>query len=203
MKPSASTPTGPTHGSTPWPAGEARASDVRELRHRFENAHARSPFRPDACCQYLLGLSSQAGGSDDAMFDFARWIQSEASSGTPAMVTLPMAHLEYGMSGASRPNLTEHLTHPATVAELTPALAEYIWETPSRAGPQELPTLNAFALAMTVNDRDSANLIRECFRRIDNRPTAYPWTLYEDEEIPTVFTEAQRVQLRSADQQLH
>lgn len=187
----------------PWvhllATGRGLRVELRELRDRFENAHARVPFRADACIQYLHGLSSRSGGSDGAMFDFARWIQSEAPPGSPAMVTLPTAHLEYGMGEESPRSLTEHLSHPATVAELTPALADFMWESPTRATHAELPTLNAFALAMTVEERESANLVRECFRRIDNRPTAYPWTLYQDEEIAEVFTEVQRSQLRSAE----
>ncbi|MCP4223821.1 MAG: hypothetical protein GY773_10805 [Actinomycetia bacterium] len=180
-------------------SGRGLNIDLRDLRHRFESAHELAPFRPDACRQYLLGLSSRSGGSDDAMFDFARWIRAEAPSGSPAMGTLPTAHLEYCFGHESPVSLTEHLTHPATVAELTPALADYMWANPSQAGPAELPTLNAFALAMTVSDRETALLVRGCFRRIDNRPTSYPWSLYQDEEIAEVFNEVQRAQLRSAD----
>jgi hypothetical protein len=187
----------------PWvhylQSGRGLEVGLGSLRHRFERAHALAPFRPDACGQYLLGLSSRAGGSDGAMFDFARWVQSEAPPGSPATVVLPTAHLEYCFGQETPVSLTEHLTHPATVAELTPALADYMWATPSQAGPAQLPTLNAFALAMTVNNRETALLVRECLRRIDNRPTSYPWSLYQDEEIAAVFNEVRRSQLRSAD----
>jgi hypothetical protein len=179
--------------------GRGLGVDLRELRRRFEAAHDRAPFRPDACHQYLLGLSSRAGGVDSAMFDFAHWVLSEAPRGSPATAVLPTAHLEYGLSSDSPRSLTDHLTHPATAAELAPALADFIWHTPSETDPPQLPTLNAFALAMTVNDQESAFLVRECFRRIADRPTSYPWTLYHDEEIPAVFTEVKRVQLRQAE----
>ena len=173
-------------------------TDLQELRSRFENAHSRVPFHPEACRQYLFSLSRRAGGSDTAMFDFARWLQAEAPPGSPAMVTLPTAHLEHALGSGTPLSLTEHLTRPETGAELTPALADFIRESPSQATPVDLLTLNTYALAMTVTDRETALLVRECFRRIDNRPTSYPWTLYENEKITAVFNEVQRAQLRSA-----
>ena len=189
--------------SDPWvhllSSGRGLGIDLQELRTRFENGHSRVPFRPDACRQYLLGLSARGGGADGAMFDFARWLQAEAPTFSPARVALPMAHLEHGLGDATELTLTEHLSLDDTAAELTPALAAFLLATPTDAGPAQLPTLNAFALAMTVSNPETARLTQECFRRIDNRPTSYPWSLYEEEEITDVFAEVQRTQLRSAE----
>ncbi len=185
----------------PWvhllSSGRLLGLDLPELRTRFENAHSRVPFRPDACRQYLLGLSARGGGSDDAMFEFARWVAAEAPPESAAQVVLPMAHLEHGL-GPMAHSLTEHLANPETVLQLTPALARFLETTDPHAGPMELGPLNAFALAMTIDDDLPARLVTETFRRIDNRPTSYPWSLYEDEPIAEVFTEVQRTQLRSA-----
>lgn len=184
----------------PWvhllASGRLLGLDLPELRARFENAHSRTPFRPDACRQYLLGLSARHGGSDDAMFSLARWICAEAPADSPARLVLPMAHLERGL-GPGQTSLTEHLTLPDTIEELTPALAAFLAATPPEAAPAELLVLNAYGLAMTVESGRSAGLVQECFRRIDNRPTSYPWSLYHNEQITEVFAEVQRTQLRS------
>ncbi len=180
-------------------SGRGLGIDLQELRTRFENAHSRAPFRPDACQQYAFGLSARRGGADAALFDMVRWVQAEAPSYSPARMVLPIAHLEFGLGNSSGMTLTEHLSRPETVAELTPALEAFLRATPADAGPAELPTLNAYALAMTVADATTAQLTSECFTRIANRPTSYPWSLYENEDIAEVFAEVQRTQLRSAE----
>lgn len=189
--------------SDPWlhllTSGRGLNVDLQELRDRFENAHRRAPFRPDACRAYLFGLSSRGGGVDGAMFDFARWLANELSPGHPAVAGLAIAHLEHGLGAESSLTQTAHLAQPETVAELAPVLADFIWDTPTVADPDELMALNAFALALTITDRETAELVRECFHRIDNRPTSYPWSLYENEHVPAVFSEVQRAQLRAAD----
>jgi hypothetical protein len=170
---------------------------VGKLRSRFEQAQGREPFRADACRAYLTGL--QAVGSPGAVLDFAHWVQSEAPPGSPARESLPRAHLELGRSLAHGASLTAYLSRPERIGDLVPALGAFLAATPEIAEPVHLPTLNAYGLAMTVVDDHSARLTRECFRRIDNRPTSYPWSLYPGETIPAVFGEAQRTQLRSAD----
>jgi hypothetical protein len=183
----------------PWvhllATGRMLGRDLPELRTRFENAHSRVPFRPDACRHYTLGLSSRGGGSDAAMFEFARWVDHEAPAGSAARIVLPLAHLEHGL-GPAPLTLSEHLALASTMEELSPALGAYLAATSPLAGPPELSLLNTFGLAMTITDASTARLVQECFRRIDNRPTSYPWSLYQDEEIPAVFAEVQRTQLR-------
>lgn len=186
----------------PWvrllESGRGLGSDLGELRTRFDNAHSRAPFRPDACEQYLLGLSTRGGGADPAMFDFAHWLEAQVEAASPARIALPMAHLEHGLGDDCNLSLTEYLTTDATVADLAPALERFLRATPRSASPAELPILNAYALAMTVTDPNTARLVKECFHRIDNRPTPYPWSLYVDERIVDVFKEIQRTQLRTA-----
>ena len=186
----------------PWvqllDSGRGLGVDLGELRARFDNAHSRDPFRADACERYLLGLSTRGGGADPAMFDFASWLDGTVADDAPARVVLPMAHLEHGLGDDCNLTLTEYLTTDETVAELAPALERFLRATSRAATPLQLPVLNAYALAMTVTDTTTARLVQECFRRIDNRPTSYPWSLYVDEPITDVFGEIQRTQLRSA-----
>ncbi|MFV0256977.1 MAG: hypothetical protein ACK5PP_00820 [Acidimicrobiales bacterium] len=169
---------------------------LTELRRRFEQVHLVDPFRPDAVRAYLHGLSYRGGGNDATMFEFARWVRDEAPPGSAAQVALPAAHLEYGL-GSCPTTLTEHLVQASTVDEIARSLSGFLEASPDRAGPTQLGPLNAFALAITVEDQRTAKLMRDTFRRIDGRPTAYPWTLYR-EDISGVFTEVQRTQLRSA-----
>lgn len=186
----------------PWvhllSTGRGLGIDLQELRTRFENAHSRTPLRPDACVQYTQALSGRSGGDDAAMFDFVRWVEAEAAADSPARVALPMAHLEYGLGSTSPVSLTEHLSYESTLGELTQGLRSFLVATPPAAGPRDLGVLNAYALAITVINAETAQLAEECFGRIDNRPTSYPWSLYEDENVAEVFAEVQRSQLRSA-----
>ena len=68
--------------SDPWVflliSGRGLGVRLEELRQRFDNAHSRHPFRPDACREYIEGLTEKWGGSQDATFDFARWVEQEA-----------------------------------------------------------------------------------------------------------------------------
>ena len=184
----------------PWihllSTGRGLRLDLRELRSRFERVHTREPFRPDAVLEYLLGLSYRGGGDDAAMFDFANWVNLEAPHDSPAQIVLPSAHIEYGL-GSSPRSLTDHLSLPDTSGDVAKALARYLRAIPVDAPPWHLPCLNAFALAITVESEETASLAKECFRRIDNRLSSYPWSLYE-EDIAAVFVEVQRAQLRSA-----
>jgi hypothetical protein len=186
----------------PWvhllSSGRGLRMGVIQLRDRFEQAQRLEPFRPDACREYLLGLR-RGGGNDPGLFDFARWVEEEAPPGSPAREVLPRAHLEFATGLAPRESLTTHLARPETRDELAAALSSFLEATPVPARPVDLATLNAYGLAMTISDAQTARLTRECFRRIGNRPTSYPWSLYPGEGIAAVFTEVQRVQLRSAD----
>jgi hypothetical protein len=176
--------------------GRGLRQDPRELRTRFEHVHSRSPFRPDATRHYLLALGRRGAGNESAQLDFARWVEAEAPAAAPARMALPAAHLERGLADDPASS-TRYLARPDTVIEIAKALTAYLEATPAVATPTELLPLNTFALAMTVEGRSTAALATECFRRIDNRPTSYPWSLYQ-EDIAAVFSEVQRTQLRSA-----
>ena len=133
------------------------------------------------------------------MFDFARWLEVEAPAASAARVALPMAHLEHGLGADSERTLTEHLADPETIAELVAGLAAYLDAAPADAGSEHLAVLNAYALAVTVTDERTAALVEECLRRIDNRPTPYPWSLYDGEPIVDVFREVVDDQLAAVD----
>ena len=185
--------------SDPWVfllmSGRGLGVRLEELRQRFDNAHSRDPFRPDACREYLEGLTEKWGGSQDATFDFARWIEQEAPPDSPARMSLPVAHLEQGLLDGHGANLALYLNEEAVVGELAGALESFLWATPSPAPTEALPVLNAYALAVSADSPVTAHLMAEVFHRIANRPTAYPWSLYK-EHIPEVFSEIQDDQLR-------
>lgn len=188
----------------PWvhllTSGRGLRVSLRELRERFENANSRAPFRQDACKEYLLGLSGRGGPDDTAMFDFVRWLTDSVDAGAPATITVPMAHIEHGFRRRSRAELDGHLRRPATMADITESLAGYLHHSVMPPGPAELMTLNVFALAVVVEDRTSALLIQDCYARIDNRPTSYPWSMLTSSgaQVPSIFCQHQRHQLEAA-----
>jgi len=185
--------------SEPWvfllESGRGIGLRLEELRQRFDNAHSRDPFRPDACRQYLEGLLQKSGGSQEATFDFARWIEHEAPPDAPARMCLPVAHIEQGLFDYKGTNLAAYLNQEEVVAELVTSLESFLRATPSPAPTETLPALNAYALAVSADSPTTAHLVAEVFDRIGSRPTAYPWSLYK-EGIPGVFGEIQSDQLR-------
>ncbi len=187
--------------SDPWVflliSGRGLGVRLEELRQRFDNAHSRDPFRPDACREYLEGLTEKWGGSQEATFDFARWVEREAPPDSPARMSLPIAHLEQGLIEGQGANLAVYLNDERVVGELAGALESFLWATPAPAPTEALPVLNAYALAVSADSPITAHLITEVFQRIANRPTVYPWSLYK-EHIPAVFSEIQDDQLRFA-----
>lgn len=185
--------------SDPWVflliSGRGLGVRLEELRQRFDNAHSRYPFRPDACREYVEGLTEKWGGSQDATFDFARWVEQEAPPDSPARMSLPVAHLEQGLLDGQGANLAAYLNEEAVVGELAGALESLLLATPSPAPTEALPALNAYALAVSADSPATAHLMAEVFARIADRPTAYPWSLYK-ENIPEVFCEIRDDQLR-------
>lgn len=185
--------------SDPWVflliSGRGLGVRLEELRQRFDNAHSRNPFRPDACREYVEGLTEKWGGSQEATFDFARWVEQEAPPDSPARVSLPVAHLEQGLLGGNGSNLATYLNEESVVGELAGALESFLWATASPAPTEALPVLNAYALAVSADSPGTAHLMFEVFERIGDRPTAYPWSLYK-ENIPEVFSEIRDDQLR-------
>ncbi len=177
--------------------GRGLQVSLEELRERFENAHSRAPFRPDACRQYLQSLTKKWNGSNVATFDFAHWIENEAPPGSPAREALPTAHIEKGLLEQGRANLATYLMQPEVVAELATGLLAFLQGTASPAPTEALAVLNAYALAVIVEGESTARLAAETFARIDNRPTEFPWSIYAD-DITHVFSEIQADQLRYA-----
>lgn len=178
-------------------SGRGLQADLEEVRERFENAHSRAPFRPDACRQYLQSLTKKWNGSNVATFDFARWLEAEAPDGSPAREALPMAHIEKGLLEEGRANLATYLMQPEVVAELATGLLNFLQATSSPAPTEALGVLNAYALAISADGQSTARLVTETFARIDNRPTEFPWSIYAD-DVTDVFSEIQADQLRFA-----
>jgi len=178
-------------------SGRALQVDLDELRERFENAHSRDPFRPDACIQYLQGLTKKWGGSNVASFDLARWLEDEAPPASPARATLPMAHIERGLLQHGPGELINYLGEADVVAELSNGLLHYLQAIPSKAPTATLGVLNAYVLALSVRNSMTAGLVSDALARIDNRPTEWPWSIFAD-DVAAVFAEIQADILRFA-----
>jgi hypothetical protein len=178
-------------------SGRGLQLDLEQLRERFDNAHSRSPFRPDACREYMQSLAKKWNGSTIATFDFARWIEAESPPDSPARECLPMAHIEKGLLERGPANLASYLMDSDVVAELATGLLNFLEATPAPAPAEHLGVLNAYALALTVDSEATARLVNETFARIDGRPSEYPWSIYA-EDIADVFSEIQADQLRFA-----
>ncbi|MEM9467207.1 MAG: hypothetical protein AAGA90_17675 [Actinomycetota bacterium] len=153
-----------------------------DIENRFVNVHTREPFRFDACHQMMRAMSARGGGSHDAMFEFVRWLNAEAPAEATARSLLHLAHFEYALSDAEPGlTLTDYLTLPEVAAELHRAGHSYLRATPPTAGPQHLQALNLILLMVVPNDRLSGQIVRECIHRIDDRPTALPWSAWGDD----------------------
>ncbi len=185
----------------PWivllASGRGLQVDLDEIRERFDNAHSRTPFRPDACRQYLQSLTKKWGGSNIATLDFARWVEREAPETSAAREALPTAHIELGLHEGGTSNLLGYLGTPEVAAELAAGLLAFLQATPAPAPTDALGVLNAYGLATTVDSPSTAQLVTETFARIDNRPTEFPWSVFAD-DITDVFSEIQADQLRAA-----
>lgn len=178
-------------------SGRALQVDLDELRERFENAHSRDPFRPDACIQYLQGLTKKWGGSNVACFDLARWLEDESPPSSPARATLPMAHIERGLLQHGPAELINYLGETDVVAELSNGLLRYLQAIPAPAPTPTLGVLNAYVLALSVRNSMTAGLVSDALARIDNRPTEWPWSIFSD-DVAAVFAEIQADILRFA-----
>lgn len=177
--------------------GRALGVKLEELRQRFDNAHSRDPFRPDACHQYLQSLTEKWGGSQTAVFDFARWLEVEAPPDSPAREALPIAHIEQGLTEQSDEELERYLAQPEVAGELSAALLKYLNAIPVNVASDALGALNAYALALNVTEGRTARLVEDVFDRIGDRPTAYPWSLYR-EGVVKVFRQVEAEQRRKA-----
>lgn len=185
----------------PWvfllQTGRGLAVELEELRQRFDNAHSRVPFRPDACREYLECLTDKWGGSLEASMDFAHWVEAQAPLDAPARAALPIAHIESGLAQGGGTALAQYLNHDEVVMELIPALSSFLRATSSPARTEELPVLNAYALALSADSPDTAAMLTDVFDRIGDRPTEYPWNLYQ-ERVPEVYREIRNDQVRFA-----
>jgi len=144
-----------------------------ELENRFEEVHKRSPFRPDACDVMLQGLCAKWGGSDERMFEFARWVEANAPVGSASAVHLPNAHYEYSFN-QDEEQATYYRSEPV-VAELSAAAARFLNATHSPAPPVLLPALNMYLRTLIPVGPESARIIEACIERIADRPTSTPW----------------------------
>lgn len=142
-----------------------------ELRFRFQQVHERRPFSWDACTQMLQGLCAKWGGSDNDMFEFARWIQQEAPADAPARGQIGKAHQEMQLNNKG------WLKRPEVQKEMTVALAAYLDATPPKATVGQVHALNQMLASLLPTDASSALVATEAMRRIDNRASDSAWAL--------------------------
>ena len=169
----------------PWVGmmGTARGLELpkKELEGRFVQVHAREPFRPDACHHMLQSLCTKWLGSHQEMFEFAEWIHHEAPSDSPCAGIVPMAHLEYAVSGYEGVPLTEYLQRREVVEELLAAARPMLEATTAGAGTEYVPALNLFLLMIEPTDALSGRTVRETIARLEDRPSSIPWRHYGDD----------------------
>lgn len=185
----------------PWvyllQSGRATGEKLTTLRERFDNAHSRSPFRTDAVHHYLQALTKKWGGSQHSMFEFAHWVDKEAPFDAPSRGALPSAHLEQGLLADGPNGFDNYLSQSGVAAEISTSLLQFLRDSATPATLEQLWALNSFALATVPQDAASARLLMEAFTRIEDRPTLYPWTLYQ-EPIADVFGVVRADKLRSS-----
>lgn len=168
--------------SEPWVGLMATARGLalpkNELESRFVEVHARDPFRPDACHQMLQSLSAKWVGSHEEMFEFAEWIHQEAPNDSPCAGIVPMAHLEYAVSGHEQVTLAEYLRRREVTEDLLASVRPLLEATTGTAPTEYVLALNLFLLMIEPTDALSGRAVRETITRVANRPSALPWSYF-------------------------
>lgn len=191
----------------PWvgllPTARGLGLGLEETRARFNEAHKLAPFRLDACEHMLQATAAKWFGSHEAMFDFARWVDSNAPVDSAARSVLAFAHIERMFAeGFDDPELQAepgfYLTQPEVSAEMNRAARSYLDATSATAEVAHLRPLNYYSVAVKPCDNESALLTRELFSRIGDRPTEMPWSYYAD-EIGYRFAVVRQFRLSEAD----
>lgn len=141
----------------------------------FLAVHQRSPFRPDACWDYLHVLRPTWGGTREAMLGFARWVNEQAPADSAARVTLPFAHWEAALERQNGQPPEAYLVEPRVRDELVHGLEVVLAATPPRGRSIDLSTLNHYLLAVVPSDHHGISLYTEAVTRVDDRPTSRPW----------------------------
>ena len=151
----------------------------------------------------LQATAAKWFGSHEAMFDFARWVDSNAPVDSAARSVLAFAHIERMFAeGFDDPELQAepgfYLTQPEVSAEMNRAARSYLDATSATAEVAHLRPLNYYSVAVKPCDNESALLTRELFSRIGDRPTEMPWSYYAD-EIGYRFAVVRQFRLSEAD----
>jgi hypothetical protein len=161
-----------------------------ELAYRYRSATMASPALCTAADQYLQGLCAKWGGSDEAMFEFARDVVSSAPVGDPRHRLIPIAHFERGINFRDEAKGTgAYRQDPMARAEILAAAERSVFRPDFGTTPQHRLTLNWFAMALGwFRCFEEA---RPLFERIGIAPTLWPWAFYGDDAI-TVFLDYRR-----------
>ncbi|MCP3935771.1 MAG: hypothetical protein GY708_10410 [Actinomycetia bacterium] len=175
-----------TTAAAPWAAKIVTARDLgkglKQLHECFDNAHAAEPFRPDACAAMLQATSAKWGGSDEFMFDFARWIEREAPPDAPAREALPMAHLEKAIgSNDNGVKPSSYFVDSAVNHEVADAATSFLDAIGDKAEAMHLGALNTYLVALFPLSRATTALVERIISAIAGRPTPMPWRYYGDD----------------------
>lgn len=166
-----------------------------EARARFANLQRRSPFHPSGCASMLQSLCHKWGGSHEAMFEFARWVDQNAPADSPAREVLPVAHIEYLLSEDL--STREYFAQPHVVQELAGSAERFLTAIPDHPPPAHVPALNAYTICAFPVDARTARLAGELFRRIGDRATPFPWNRF-DSDLGIVFASTRVQRLEAA-----
>lgn len=150
-------------------------NDMKTGHEYFLRAHAVSPFDPSACLARLNALTPRWGGTTEAMFAFAHWIQVDAPSGSAAQVALPWAHIDHALHSQPRGGSPAYLASEDVVVDINAGLGRYLDASPGWAPSPGLACLNSYIFVLSAQSMGQRELAKECLRRLDGRPTEFPW----------------------------
>ncbi len=134
--------------------GRARQLSQEELHRRFAGLIEADPHHYYGHWQMQEGLMRKWGGSDEAMFDFAR-SRAAASPATHIPVLVPMAHLEL-CRGRSSAELQEHLRQDEVVDDIWEASQLSVFHDDYQETLLTPIAWNHFAYALALGGQDEA-----------------------------------------------
>lgn len=88
-----------------------------EVRRRFGEAERRDHLNGAACYAMIQATARKWGGSHAAMFEFARWVSSEAPDGHPGHWMIALAYIE-GWIDAHDDDFWRMKHYDATLAQM-------------------------------------------------------------------------------------
>ena len=157
--------------------GVGRQLNIDLIQRRFEQCHQLQPFHANAVRAMLQARCDKWYGSHESMFQFARWVASQAPAGAPAQFAICEAHFERWRSmAATGVDQRTYFSQSNVRHEIATVADRFLQSTPSGPAPAEyLLALNWFVYAVGSANQRPPGMMAECVARIDRRPTQNPW----------------------------